>query len=473
MGGAEGFGQGGWEAAADGSHDFGPGGVGQAVVATHVGMGAVDGGKVVEEGAVEVEEHGAIARRHGDYGAGGNAEGARNRLRVGNLPTMTVRSMPHAQAQPDESPCAAEVCVAEVPDGLVVTLGGVWKVTAAKPVWQPGKLARKPAKLTVLTAKEIGDWDSSLVLFIHELRGWASGAEVSCDISGLPEEMQAMLTQFSQACSQARTQDRSQNFVAAIGVATHDVMDKTREIARFIGECVYSGIHLVKNPHRFRLRDCLDEMQQCGAMSLPIVSLIGLLVGLILAYQAAVLMRQFGADIYVADAVGLAMVREMGAMMTAVVLAGRTGAAFAATLGNMRANDEIDALETLGIRTVDFLVMPKIVALGLMMPVLALYSNFMGIFGGMIVAQTVLDIPPSAYWVETVSAIDLSDVASGMIKASAFGLLVGLSGCHRGLLAERSAAGVGRAATSAVVMALVLVILADAFFAIAFNLLGI
>jgi phospholipid/cholesterol/gamma-HCH transport system permease protein len=213
-------------------------------------------------------------------------------------------------------------------------------------------------------------------------------------------------------------------------------------------------------------------MQQCGAMALPIVSLISLLTGLIMAYQSAVLMRQFGADIYVADAVGLVMVREMGAMMTAIILAGRTGAAFAATLGNMRAGEEIDALQTLGIRPVDFLVLPRLVALGLMMPLLALYANSLGILGGMLVSRGVLDIPPSAYWVETLTAIDLSDISTGLIKASAFGLLVGLAGCHSGLRAERSAAGVGRATTSAVVMGLLLIIVADALFAVTFNILG-
>ncbi|MEN9840569.1 MAG: hypothetical protein RL376_369 [Verrucomicrobiota bacterium] len=381
--------------------------------------------------------------------------------------------MSRPEVAPTVSPCRAIVRTEEGAEGLVVTLAGVWQVTAAKPVWPAKRMAKKPMRLRVELAADLVDWDSSLLLFVHGLRSWAADEGVVCEVESLPEEMRSMLAQFSQACMHAKPPDRSQNFVAAIGLAAHDVADKTREIAKFIGECVYSGLYLVKNPHKFRLRDCLDEMQQCGAMSLPIVSLIGMLVGLILAYQAAVLMRQFGADIYVADAVGLSMVREMGAMMTAVVLAGRTGAAFAATLGNMRANDEIDALETLGIRPVDFLVMPKIVALGLMMPLLALYSIGMGIVGGMIVSQLVLDIPPPAYWVETLTAIDLSDLLSGMIKASVFGLLVGLSGCHRGLLAERSAAGVGRAATSAVVMALVLIILADAFFAIAFNIFGI
>lgn len=380
---------------------------------------------------------------------------------------------PDAHALPVVPPCAADVRIEEKAGEVLVTLGGVWRVTREKPDWFPARLASPPARLRIELAADLGEWDSSLLLFIHEVRGWAAQAGVPCELGALPDSMRGMLAQFTSACEKARPEDRSVDLVTTLGLAATDVWAKTREIARFLGQCVLSGAFLARNPKKFRLRDCLEEMQQCGAMSLPIVSLIGLLVGLILAYQAAVLMRQFGADIYVADAVGLAMVREMGAMMTAVILAGRTGAAFAATLGNMHANDEIDALETLGIHPVDFLVLPKLVALALMMPLLTLYSNCMGILGGMFVSLTVLDIPPSAYWVQTISAIDLSDVASGVIKSAAFGVLVGLAGCHRGLLAERSSAGVGRAATSAVVMALLLVIVADALFAVAFNILGI
>jgi phospholipid/cholesterol/gamma-HCH transport system permease protein len=159
--------------------------------------------------------------------------------------------------------------------------------------------------------------------------------------------------------------------------------------------------------------------------------------------------------------------------MAAVIMAGRTGAAFAATLGNMKAGEEIDALQTLGLRPVDFLVLPRLLALGMMMPLLALYANLLGILGGMAVAWRVLEIPPAAYWVETQSIVDLSDVASGLIKSVVFGLLIGLSGCLRGLQADRSAAGVGKATTSAVVTAILLIIVADAIFAVVFNLLGI
>jgi phospholipid/cholesterol/gamma-HCH transport system permease protein len=183
--------------------------------------------------------------------------------------------------------------------------------------------------------------------------------------------------------------------------------------------------------------------------------------------------RQYGGDIWIADMVGLAVVREMGPMMAAIVLAGRTGAAFAATLGNMKANEEIDALSTLGVSPIDFLVMPRIVALFCMMPFLALYADGMGILGGMaIAAAPPLNIPANLYWAEMQTIVDLSDINTGIIKAACFGLLIGLAGCWRGLQADRSAAGVGRAATAAVVTSILLIIVADSLFAVAFDILG-
>ena len=208
-------------------------------------------------------------------------------------------------------------------------------------------------------------------------------------------------------------------------------------------------------------------------MAVPIVSLVSFLVGVTLAYTASIVLRMFGGDIWIADLIGLATVREVGAVMTAVVLAGRTGAAFAATLGNMKTNEEIDALETLGISAVQFLVLPRLLALAVMTPLLTLYANALGILGGMVVAYGLLAISPTAYWVEMLTIVDLSDVASGVIKASAFGLIIGLAGCLRGLQAERSAAGVGRAATSAVVTAILMMVIADAIFALVFDVLDI
>lgn len=354
---------------------------------------------------------------------------------------------------------------------LLVELRGAWRITEARPSW-PALVAGADPTGVKLIWGELADWDSALLLFVYEVRQWCREKGAQCDLSALPDALQNLLRQLEVVSETRTTTDRSRDFLSMVGFAAQDVWGKTKEIATFVGECVISAGGLIKRPRKFRWRDCLDEMQQCGAMALPIVSLISLLVGIIMAYQSAILMRQFGADIYVADAVGLAMVREMGAMMTAIILAGRTGAAFAATLGNMKAGEEIDALQTLGIRPVDFLVMPRLVALGVMMPLLALYANGLGILGGMVVSLGVLDIPPTAYWVETQTAIDMSDIATGLIKASVFGVLVGLAGCHRGLRADRSASGVGRAATSAVVMGLLLIIVSDAVFAVIFNVLG-
>jgi phospholipid/cholesterol/gamma-HCH transport system permease protein len=356
-------------------------------------------------------------------------------------------------------------------DTAVLALGGHWQITARRPA--PGQTLAGCAPHRVRVEMEaVASWDSALVLFAHETRAWCEAHGAEFDAEGLRPAVRRLLDQLDSTRDARVPRDRSSDFLSTVGLAATDVAAKAREIIQFVGECTLSAVYLVKHPHKFRWKDCLYEMQQCGAMALPIVSLIAFLIGLTLAYTGAVILRQFGADIWVADLVGLTMVREMGSVMTAIVLAGRTGAAYAATLGNMKANEEIDALETLGIRAVDFLVMPRIVALGLMMPLLALYANGLGILGGMAVSLAILDIPPTAYWVETLTMIDLSDISTGLIKAFTFGLIVGLAGCLRGLQAQRSAAGVGLATTSAVVTAILLIIVADSLYAVIFNILG-
>jgi phospholipid/cholesterol/gamma-HCH transport system permease protein len=368
------------------------------------------------------------------------------------------------------SPACAETIVAG--DDLVVTVGGDWRITGLLPSWRKVRGDRAPHGVR-LRAEGLGRWDSSLVRFVHEVQGWCREAKISCDTSLLPETVRRLVGQLEQAQEKRLPVDHSQNFLVTVGLAATDVWRQTREFASFVGECTLSAIGLVKRPGRFRWRDCFSEMQQCGAMAVPIVSLSSFLVGLTLAYTGAIILRQFGGDIWVADIVGLSTLREMGAVMTGVVVAGRTGAAFAAQLGNMKANEEIDALETLGIAPVDFLVLPRLVALTLMTPLLVMYANCLGIFGGMVVGATVLEIPPSAYWIETQANIDLSDFSVSLIKSIVFGMLIAVAGCLRGLQAERSAAGVGRAATSAVVTSILLLIVADAVFAVLFNVLGL
>jgi phospholipid/cholesterol/gamma-HCH transport system permease protein len=367
---------------------------------------------------------------------------------------------------------SARVTLEEVADVLDVSPNGIWLITEERPSWAEVLGDRKPTRVR-LRVDAVERWDSSLLLFLFSAQQWCRVNSAHCDTDALPAKIKLLLTQLAVSHETSVPFDRTENFLVTVGNATTDLLSKGTAISSFVGECVLSALRVIRNPSKFRWHDCLVEMQQCGAMALPIVSLISFLVGVTLAYTGALVLRQYGGDIYVADLIGLAMVREMGAMMTGVVLAGRTGAAFAAQLGNMKANEEIDALETLGISSVNFLVLPRLLALGVMMPLLALYANALGILGGMAVARGVLSISPTAFWVEMLTIVSLGDVAVGVIKAISFGLIIGVSGCLRGLQAERSAAGVGRAATSAVVTAILFIIVADAVFAVVFNIVGL
>jgi phospholipid/cholesterol/gamma-HCH transport system permease protein len=366
---------------------------------------------------------------------------------------------------------AAQVSARTDGDELVLTLSGRWRITSPRPGWPKVLGAQTPRRVRIVQ-EDVTAWDSSLLLFLREAQQWCRVAGVFCDITALPGQVQTLLAQFDVAQGTSVPFDRSANFLSVVGLTAHGLWQEIRGFAHFVGEFVLSAMALARQPQRFRWRDCVAEMQQCGAMALPIVSLTSFLVGVTLAYTGAIILRLFGGDIWVADLVGLSTAREMGAVMTAVVLAGRTGAAYAAQIGNMKANEEIDALVTLGVSPVDFLVVPRVVALAVMTPLLALYANCLGILGGMAIARTVLEIPPTAYWVEMLTIVDLSDISTGLIKAVTFGLIIGLSGCMRGMQADRSAAGVGRAATSAVVTAILLMIIADALYAVVFNILG-
>ena len=365
----------------------------------------------------------------------------------------------------------AQVATSRDGEVVMLCLSGNWQITASPPRWGEPALDR-PLRRIVLQAAAIGDWDSSLALYLSAARTWSGQQGVELVEQGVPAEVGRLAALLAPKPTPPVRQPQLADLVASVGQATHQLWQETKDLAQLLGECAYSLGRFIRGQAQFRWRDCFTEMQQCGALALPIVGLISFLVGVIMAYQAAVQLRQFGADIYVADLVGLSVVREMGPMMAAIVLAGRTGAAFAATLGNMQANEEIDALETLGVSPIDFLVMPRIMALFLMMPLLALYANFLGIMGGLVVTASILDIPSSLYWIETKSIIDLSDLSTGLIKAATFGLIIGLCACLRGLQAERSAVGAGRAATAAVVTSTLLIIVSDAVFAVIFNILG-
>lgn len=214
------------------------------------------------------------------------------------------------------------------------------------------------------------------------------------------------------------------------------------------------------------------QIESAGPSALAIITLISTLVGLILAFVGAVQLQLFGAQIYVANLVGLGMAREMGAMMTAVIMAGRTGAAYAAQIGTMQVNEEIDALKTMGISPIEFLVLPRLIALCVMMPLLCIYADFMGIFGGAVVSAMMLDISFFEYYQQLQSAVDLKHFVIGIIKSGVFGVLVATAGCFRGIQCGRSASAVGFAATNAVVTSIVLIVVADAIITVICQVLG-
>ena len=372
----------------------------------------------------------------------------------------------------NQEPTDARAVARTEGDVLEVTLEGAWRLGEATPRWSSvvGTAAPKGVRLR---AEGVSHWDTSLVVFVGEASKWCADAGIGCDVAPLPDRMRLLGGQFAKSLVTGDRNDHSRSLFVEVGLATRGAMAQAREFLGFIGECWLAAKKLVSGQAGFRWHDCISEMQKCGAMALPIVSLISFLVGITLAYSGAIVLRRFGGDIWVADLIGVAMTREMGAMMAGIVLAGRTGAAYAAEIGSMKSNEEIDALTVLGISPVRFLVLPKVLAVGLMMPLLALYANCLGILGGMMVAYVNLGIPPAAYWVEMLTIVDLPDVAVGVIKSVVYGLIVGLSGCLRGLQSENNAAGVGQSATSAVVTGILYIIVADAIFAVLFQVIGL
>jgi phospholipid/cholesterol/gamma-HCH transport system permease protein len=263
------------------------------------------------------------------------------------------------------------------------------------------------------------------------------------------------------------------SWLAGIGTRVLAGWQGARDMVTFIGDAVLACLRLVVGRARFRRVDLVLFLQECGAQALGIVTLISFLIGLILAFMGAIQLRQFGAQIYVADLVGLGMTREMGAVMTGIIMAGRTGAAFAAQLGTMQVNEEIDALQTMGIPAMEFLVLPRILALMLMMPLLCVYADMVGMLAGLLIGTGLLDLSLVEYVNETRKAVHLVDFGLGLGKSVVFGALVALAGCLRGMQCGRSASAVGAAATSAVVTGIVWIIASDGLFAVLTERLGL
>ncbi len=375
-----------------------------------------------------------------------------------------------------EDPCLTVSRPSE--DSLLVSLAGDWTLGRELPstleIERNIRSSGPPRRLAFDSQGLVG-WESGLLTFLLKVRELCRGERITLEDDGLPPGVRRLLALATAVPERkgARKEKRREGFFASVGGNAIAFWESFQEMLAFIGEAAVAMGRLLTGRARFQLTDFLKLLQQCGAEALPIVSLISLLVGLILAFVGAVQLRMFGAQIYVASLVGIAMVRVMGAIMTGVIVAGRTGASFAAELGTMQVNEEIDALKTLGIPPMEFLVLPRMLALTLMMPLLCLYADLMGILGGLIVGVLMLDLNVMEYFQKTSESVTMVFLWIGLFHGAVFGVLVALSGCLRGIQCGRSASAVGQATTSAVVTSIVSIIVATAIITVVCDVLNI
>jgi phospholipid/cholesterol/gamma-HCH transport system permease protein len=363
-------------------------------------------------------------------------------------------------------------------DTLRVNLSGSWKLRELLPSADDvHKKAESTGNIRSITfnSEKMENWDSGLLTFLRNLSRLCSSSNMTMDGSGLPDGARQILALAAAVPEKkdARKAEGHAAFLVHLGNETVNFYRSCGDLLEFMGEATVSFLKLLRGKARYRRADLGLIIEACSGQALPIVSLISFLVGMILAFVGAIQLKMFGAQIYVADLVGIAMVRLMAAIMTGIVMAGRTGGAYAAQLGTMQVNQEIDALRTLGISPMEFLVLPRMIALTLMMPLLALYANVMGVLGGALVAVSLPNINLFQYFNRMVNAVGLWDLGIGLFCSAVFGVIVALSGCMRGMQCGRSASAVGDAATSAVVTAIVGIIVATAVITIITNVIGV
>ncbi|MBW2435272.1 MAG: ABC transporter permease [Deltaproteobacteria bacterium] len=363
-------------------------------------------------------------------------------------------------------------------DTLLVRLKGSWTIDQQLPsVKEIGRQVESDAaiKQIAFDTAALSDWDSGLLSFLTKIITDSSAKNITVNQEGLSEGIQKLLKLAFAVPERkgARKEALREPLLDRIGASTIAVGQASVDTLGFIGEAFLALLKFFVGKARFQRSELMLTIQQCGVQALPIVSLISVLVGLIFAFIGAVQLMMFGAQIFVADLVAIAMTRVMGAVMVGVIMAGRTGAAFAAQIGTMQVNEEIDALQTLGISPMEFLVLPRMLALILMMPLLVVYADLMGILGGFIVGVGMLDITVKQYINQTINAMNLYHFFIGIIHALVFGVLVALAGCLRGIQCGRSASAVGQATTSAVVTSIVAIVVATAVITVVCNLLGV
>lgn len=367
----------------------------------------------------------------------------------------------------------------KAPETLLLTLAGDWRTDGPLPGIETvrhelTKPDTKGKKVEFDTAGVVG-WGSRFVTLVAKCRELCQASGITFVADSLPEGVRRLI-KMSEAVPEkkdARRETTKPPLLQGLGERALRAWSGAKETLGFLGEQVIALGNLLRGRAQFRWSDAWLAMQECGPKALGIVALINFLVGLIIAFVGAVELQLFGATVYVADMVAVATTREMGCIMTGIILCGRTGAAFAAQLGTMKVNEEINAFKTFGISPMEFLVLPRMIALVLMMPLLCVFADLIGMLGGLVVSTLMLHIAPAEYIQRSMDAVQLKSFLLGVGKGSFFGFIVAFTGCLRGMQCGNNAAAVGDAATEAVVAGITAIIASDGIFAVICNALHI
>lgn len=359
---------------------------------------------------------------------------------------------------------------------LTLRLAGWMDAHTVSGIWEKNlqELSRQKPHQLIVDATGVDYCDGAGIAMIVALRRAAGEVKLRVEVRGLKPQFQTLLEMYDLGAASDLKVARPvpSHLPEDVGRAAVHLWRDMAALIQFVGELAVALWLAAKHPRKVRWRDALLVAENAGANALPIVALISFLLGLIMAFQSAVPMRQFGVEIFVADLVALSMLRELGPLMTAIILAGRSGSAFAAEIGTMKVNEEIDALTTMGLDPVRFLVVTRVIAVVTIMPLLTVFSNLMGLIGGSVVLLS-MDYPLVTYVQQVLGAVQLKDLLSGMAKSVVFGVLVAGIGCLRGLQTRTGASAVGLSTTSAVVSGIVLIVLADGVFSVVFYYLKI
>ncbi len=358
---------------------------------------------------------------------------------------------------------------------LVIVLTGDWiaRQTGVVAAVTEQILASKRPRAILFDAKRLGRWDSALIVFLWELQAQAAKFEIEFNQAGLPEPARKLIALASIEVMPETKHRASEGLLTWTGGHVMTGWSEVVEVLTLVGSTMLRTWPAFAGRGGLRRLDVLECAWDAGIAAVPIVTVVNVLVGGILAFVGAAQLRRFGAGIYVADLIGVAVVREMAAVMTAIIMSGRTGGAYAAEIATMQGNEEIDAIRVAGIPVFDYLILPRITALTCMMPILYLYGCAIGIFGGAVVAKLTIGLSATTFLDEMRTAVDGRQFLLGLTKSVVFGAVIAFTGCRIGLRSGRSAADVGKAATSAVVVGIVCVIALDALFAVCANRLGI